>query len=262
MRSGYLFGLLFAALLSPVPLRAQNPAPGRNVLPIRGQPQEISFYPGSASGPGQHKKVLFAPGDLGMHGFAVTIAETMASWGYDVYGLETRKYLQGFTGNASLTEAEVMQDFRQIISWMNAGQPQRVILLGWSEGAGLCRLAAASDQNKDIVGGMISIGMTELNALGWHWSDLLSSLVKREPHEPEFLSLNYLPKIAPRPLMMIQSSQDEYVTLEAAQRLFAASREPKRFVRIVAKNHRFEGNHEEFFRMLREGLLWIASRQR
>ncbi len=64
------------------------------------------------------------------------------------------------------------------------------------------------------------------------------------------------------PLLMIQSRQDEYVTVEAAQRLFAAAREPKRFVVIEARNHRFEENYEEFLRALRAGLQWIPSRLR
>jgi fermentation-respiration switch protein FrsA (DUF1100 family) len=64
-------------------------------------------------------------------------------------------------------------------------------------------------------------------------------------------------RIAPLPLLMIQSSHDEYTPLDEAKRLFAAAREPKRFELIEAQNHKFSGNQEEFDRALREGLQWM-----
>jgi fermentation-respiration switch protein FrsA (DUF1100 family) len=61
---------------------------------------------------------------------------------------------------------------------------------------------------------------------------------------------------------MIQSSRDEYVPVEEARRLFAAAGEPKRFVLVEARNHRFDGNQPEFFRQLRAMIEWVNTAQR
>ena len=64
--------------------------------------------------------------------------------------------------------------------------------------------------------------------------------------------------MAPLPLLMIQSSHDQYVPLDEARRLFETAQEPKRFELVQADNHRFDGNHEEFFDKLRDGLQWVT----
>lgn len=65
-------------------------------------------------------------------------------------------------------------------------------------------------------------------------------------------------KVSPLPLQMIQSTQDDYVSVDSAKRLFAEAREPKRFALIQAQNHRFDGNRDEFLHTLRGGLEWIS----
>ena len=114
MRRGLLPGLLFLPWMCPHPLIAQQVQPGRNTLIIRGHPQTIDFYPGQGPVGKSRPRILYAPGDIGMFGFGATIAKTIASWGYDVYGLDTRRYLGGFTGSNPLQEKEVAADFRQI----------------------------------------------------------------------------------------------------------------------------------------------------
>ncbi|HWR54794.1 MAG TPA: AcvB/VirJ family lysyl-phosphatidylglycerol hydrolase, partial [Bryobacteraceae bacterium] len=60
------------------------------IVSIRGVPQDVYHY---GSG-GRHRgTVMFLPGDGGWRGFAVNVAEEMASWGYDVYGFDTKRYL-------------------------------------------------------------------------------------------------------------------------------------------------------------------------
>jgi dienelactone hydrolase len=237
---------------------AQAPTPGKNLLPIRGQQQEIYFYPAAPGSPQPHPKILFAPGDFGMWGFAVTMARTMASWGYDVYGLDTKRYLESFrTKTSALKETDVTEDFRTIMRWMTGGTDEKVVLVGWSEGAGLCLLAAAPAGSKNHVAGLITLGMTETNSLACRWSDLLSYVTGKEPNEPLFKSADYLAKVAPMPLFMLQASRDQYVSVETAEQLFSLAREPKRFRLIEARNHRFEGNQEELFQAIREGLQWI-----
>ncbi len=260
MRHHLWIAVILVVFSLPTLVRAQTPGSGKNTLEIRGVNLEVYFYPASAQGARAARKVLFAPGDFGMHGLAITIAQTIASWGYDVYALDTRRYLGGFTDRAPLTVAEVMSDFRHLAAWVRPSPTERIALVGWSEGAGLCLLATVGDERSNVFSGLITFGMTESNSLVWRWSDLFSSLVKRDPREPQFRSIEYLPKVSPSPLLMIQSTGDQYVSVEAAKRLFAAAKEPKRFVLIEARNHRFEGNQQELYRALREGLEWITQK--
>jgi hypothetical protein len=132
------------------------------------------------------------------------------------------------------------------------------MLVGWSEGAGLCLLGAAAEENKKIFSGFVSIGLSDTNFLGWRWIDDLTYITKKDPDEPKFQAARFLPQVAPLPIQFIQSTHDDYIPAEEAQRLFSVAREPKRFAWITAQNHRFDGNRGDFFRALYEGLQWIS----
>ncbi len=234
---------------------------GRNVVLVRGKTQYLFLYPGSGASL-QQAKILFAPGDFGWHGAAVTMAERMASWGCDVFGLDTKQYLESFTGATPLRETDVMKDIRQLADWLAPSPKQPVSLVGWSEGAGLMVLAASSPWREEKYAGVVTMGLSDSNVLGWTWKDDLTYLTKRAPNEPAFSSLSFVERIAPLPLVMLQSVRDEYVSFDEAQRLYQRAKEPKRFFLIDARNHRFDGNPDEFFKRLREALEWINSLHR
>jgi pimeloyl-ACP methyl ester carboxylesterase len=240
-----------------VPVRAQHPSAGKNTFVIRGKEQTIYFYRATGGSAQAYPPVVFAPGDFGMHGFAYKIAEVLASCGHDVYAVDTRRYLESFTGKNTLQVADVGRDFAAIARWVARGPNERVVLAGWSEGAGLCLLAAASNENKGIFSGLIVLGLSESNVLAWRWSDYLSYVTKKDPNEPSFRSADYLPRVAPLPFYMIQSTGDQYTSKEAARNLFSIAVEPKRFQSVEARDHRFEGNEDGLFGALREGLEWI-----
>jgi uncharacterized protein len=243
-----------AALVLAIATSAQTLPPDENIVTIRGQRQEVHHYPPTA--PSLNQKVLFIPGVGGWFGWAITIAETMASWGYDVEGLDTKVYLDGFSRRAGLTQADVMGDLHELVDWMTNRSGERVALVGWSEGAGLSVLAAAADGSKRVLTGIAVFGLGDENAIAWHRMDNLESLIKK-PNEPTFRASDYIAKISPLPFFMIQSTHDQYTPPDEAQRLFALAQEPKRFVMVEGRDHRFDGNQEEFFRTLRQALEWI-----
>jgi dienelactone hydrolase len=250
----FVKGLIAATALSIV-THGQAPQFGKNIVNIRGRQQLIYYYP--AAGQRLNRKVLFAPGDGGWRGWAITVAQAMSSWGYDVYGLDTKTYLEGLTAKSASREPEVMADFRDIAKWMTNNADERVALVGWSEGAGLAVLAAADPNNKNIFSGLVAFGLVDENVLGWSWRDNISYVTKIKPYEPSFHCSQYISLIAPLRLHLIQSSQDEYASLDEARKLAAAAKEPKRFTVIKANDHKFSGNAGEFFRTLREGVQWI-----
>jgi pimeloyl-ACP methyl ester carboxylesterase len=239
---------------------AGNPRPGKNDVTIRGHRQRIYWQP--AEGAGQHHKILFAPGDGGWRGFAITITEELAKAGYDVYCVDTRRYLASFTGPAVLTTKEIASDFNQMAQWIQQGDQDRILLVGWSEGAGLSLAAIADAANQAVFGGLVAIGTPEYNTLAWHWTDIGAEITKKLPHEPTFKSGDFMAKVSPLPLFVIASTSNEYITPEVTRALFSAARQPKRLVIIDARDHKYSGNTEGFFRALREGLNWILQQHR
>jgi fermentation-respiration switch protein FrsA (DUF1100 family) len=256
MKFRFLCQSVLLVLLLSVNTLAQAQTRGQNSVAIRGKEQGIYYYP--AVGSRLNRKILFVPGDGGWRGFAIVVAERMASWGYDVYGLDTNNYLVSFSHKSDrLKETDVMSDFRQLADWINGGSNGSVTLVGWSEGAELCLLAAAASDNKSTFDGLISFGLGKTGILGWHLIDDLTFLTKKDPHEPKFITTSYMPQVTPLPLLMIQSTRDDYVSTDEAKGLFGAAHEPKRFSLIEAQDHKFSGNKDEFFATLREGLEWI-----
>lgn len=252
--------LLFLALTVCATALAEPPRQGRNKVAVRGKSQDVYFLPGAGAGP--HRKVLFAPGDGGWRGFAITMAENMQEAGYDIYGLDTREYLQSFTAATVLKPAEIASDLRAIANWARQGANDRVLVVGWSEGAGLGLPAVADPQNSDVFAGLVAIGMTEQNVLAWRWADIMAEIAKKLPNEPTFPSAEFVAKLSPQPLFMIASTHDEFISVEATRALFAAAHQPKSFVLIDARDHKYAGNTDTFFRTLKDGLAWIAQQHK
>jgi pimeloyl-ACP methyl ester carboxylesterase len=239
---------------------AQNRLAGKNVVTVRGHTQNMYLF--QAADGTKHGNVLFAPGDAGCRGFAVTIAVQLAKAGYDTYCFDTLRYLQSFTGRTPLTTTQIASDFNQIARWIGHTPHAPILFVGWSEGAGL-GLATVSDvANQSFFDGLIAIGTPEDNLLAWRWRDIGAWITKSSPHEPTFKSAEFIPKVSPLPLFLIASSSNEYVTPEATRTLFSDAHEPKRLVMVNARDHKYSGNIEGFFTALRQGLDWIERQQR
>lgn len=233
--------------------------PGRNEPELRGRKQQIYYLPGEA-GSAARPAVLFLPGDRGWAGKAVEMGRTMAGWGYDVYGLDTNNYLTSFTGSTTLTEQQIMDDLLAVSNLVAPGR--RVLLTGWSEGAGLAALAASAPQRDSKYSGVVVFGLADRNALAWRMKDNLSILLQSEPKEPMFSVKDRLGMVAPTPLAILRSTGDQYVGKAEADELYAAAREPKRFVEVAAQNHRFDGNDAGFYRELRGAFEWALAKSR
>lgn len=246
-----------AALLLALTLAAVSAAnSGRNLLDVRGQPQQIYYYPAKGAAKGS---VLFLPGDGGWRGFAIDIAEAASNAGFDVYGWDIKQYLTGFTATSkTLTESEIASDTARVAAWIARQRPGRITLAGWSQGAGMVLLAAAAPENRALFAGVVGIGMPEAAVLGWRFADTLTYLTKKEPNEPKFETAPYMPKVAPLRLALIHSNQDEYVTSDAVRKLFDRAREPKRLKIVESKDHKYGGNRDQFFQVLSEQLAWVA----
>jgi dienelactone hydrolase len=232
----------------------------RNVsYAIRGVSQTFYFFDPQSHGPGA-SAVIVVSGDGGWHGFIVEIAQYLADHGYAAIGVDAKEYLSMMSKPKALDPAQVSGDFAAIAQFAKQQTGAKsLVLVGWSEGAGLAVLGGLDPTLRGDLRGVVAIGLPELNELAWRWSDSVIYVTKKVPNEPTFNSKDYLGKLAPVPLMSIQSTQDDFVPAEVAREVFARAQEPKQIIFIGARNHRFEGERPAFWQALDRALAWFET---
>ena len=251
-------GILLAAGLTSGPLEASEIV--RQAFVLRGETQYFFHIP--AQEPAQtHPPILFVPGDAGWCGAAVGMGRMMATLGYEVYGLDVRRYLTGFTTRRGvLTEDQLASDMDQLIAKVASWNHQPVVLVGWSQGAAMVILAASRTGHKETVEGVLTIALPEAGFLGWRWRDNLLALIRCDADEPRFQVAPLLPQVAPIPAWMVYGTRDRFTPAAVARRLVSLARRPRRRREIQGGNHQLKGNRKELFASLRMGLAWVEWR--
>jgi pimeloyl-ACP methyl ester carboxylesterase len=244
----FWIALLLAAGASGA-VTAQNAAG----LVLRGKSQTLPLY-GSVGG----SSIILTGGDLGWVGLAVHVAEFLAARGYYVVGFNSKAYLSSFTTkDSTLRPQDVPGDFKQIIDLVRQKNPDKPILVGISEGAGLSVLAATDPGIKSAIRGILGLGLPDQSELGWKWQDFTIWITKRTPNEPSFMVEDIINKVSPAPFAEIHSTHDEFLPLEQAKAMFSRAGEPKRMWVVESSNHRFSDNRPELDRCVLEALQWI-----
>lgn len=248
--------LVWLVLCSTLPLAADDSF----ALIVRGKAQVVTRLGPLPGTPVTGVTVLFLPGDGGWRGSAITMASTIASWGYATYGFDTKKYLETFSQNGlKLSRNQMAEDLRTLVSELPGGARQPVVIVGWSQGAAMAVAAVSGYPARARIHGIITLGLPELAVLGWDWKSTLATLARREPNQPTFAVKPLIPNVVPTPLWMIHGANDEYTSLEVERALFHSAGEPKRYAEIDGADHRFSGHEDELYRSLKAGLAWIAA---
>jgi fermentation-respiration switch protein FrsA (DUF1100 family) len=222
-------------------------------LVIREHAQTLRLY-----GPRAGEPVIVSSGDGGWIHLAPHVAEVLSARGYFVVGFDARGYLESFTsGGTTLRAGQEPADYRVLAEFASSVTGKKPTLIGVSEGAGLSVLAATDPRTRNLIAGVIGLGLPDLNELGWRWRDSLIYLTHRAPNEPTFSAAAIVAGIAPLPLGAIHSTRDEFVPVDEVRRILDAAREPKKLWIIEASDHRFTGNRTEFDRRLLEAVAWV-----
>lgn len=230
-------------------------AESTTTIRIRGREQSLRLYGQRGDTP-----VIVSSGDGGWIHLGPHVAAVLAAHGYFVVGFDARAYLSGFTSATSTLRAEdVPDDYRAVIDVAAQGTSERPILVGVSEGAGLSLLAGTSARTRDLIGGIVALGLPEVNELGWRWRDAVIYLTHGAPNEPSFSARALAPLIGRTPLAAIHATSDEFAPLADARRILDAANEPKRFWAIQASNHRFSDNLPELDSRLMEATAWVRA---
>ena len=254
-----------AAMLVFVPLSAlpagASPSAGETIdVTVRGRQVPVTLY--VPAGTTRKGTIIMGSGDVGWVGLAAIASEYLVEQGYVVAGVNVRRYLSTFTsGKEHASVADIAGDYRSFAEYLRSRGLLRapVVVSGVSEGAALAVAAGALAQRPDWIDGVLTMGLPPTAELAWHWTDFSTWITKRDANEPSFAPAEVIARIAPRPLWMIQSLRDEYVTEADYRRFEALARDPKRLVLIDASNHRFTDRLPELERQLSAGLAWIAA---
>jgi alpha-beta hydrolase superfamily lysophospholipase len=226
----------------------------RETVTIRGQTQSLRVY-GTRGG----IPVIVSSGDGGWIHLGPHVAEVLAANGFFVVGFDVKTYLERFTsGNTTLRPEDEPGDFNVIVNFAARGTSEKPILIGVSEGAGLSVLAASDSRVKTAIAGVIGLGLSDLNELGWRWKDAVIYLTHGTPNEPTFSVSAIVDRVAPVPLGAIHSTHDEFVPVAEVQQVFERAREPKKLWIIDAADHRFSNNLTRFDQCLLEAITWMS----
>jgi len=225
---------------------------------IRGHRQLIHLYGTRGAG----VPIVVSSGDGGWIHLAPQVAEFLAEKGFFVVGLDVKGYLESFTSaSTALRPEDEPGDFRELIGYAARGSSEKPILVGVSEGAGLSVLAATDPPTKSRIGGVIGLGLPNINELAWRITDSIIYLTHAVPNEPTFSVAGIVDKVAPTPLAIIHSTQDEFVPLGEAQKILQNAASPKKLWVVRASDHKFSGNIAEFKTRLLEAIQWVQQNQ-
>lgn len=245
-------GLCVALLCGATVMATESSAQTTDVVRLRGQAQTLHLYGHRGGTP-----VIVSSGDGGWIHLGPHVAELLAAKGFFVVGFDVKSYLETFTTSKStLQTADEPGDYKVLIDYASRGSTERPILIGVSEGAGLSVLAATDPATRSLIGGVIGLGLPNLNELGWRWRDSLIYLTHATPNEPTFSAAAIIDRVSPVPVAVIHATGDEFVPLAELRRVFDAAREPKRLWVIEASDHRFSNNLSDFERSLFEAISW------
>ena len=227
---------------------------------VRGQQFKVHFY--RPEGEAGAKPAIYACGDGGWRGLAPRTAEQLAHMGFAVAGVDSKVYLRQFSSvETPLTVNQLARDYADIagalrhFARVDAAVP--VYVYGWSLGAGFAIAVGSDVETRVNWAGIISIGLPKQNQLVSGLGANHANLNNEANALYGFRSEDLLPRIAPVPLVMIQSTSDTASPQKVGNALFASAGNPKKYVLIRASNHRFSGAREEFYSALGDAVAWI-----
>lgn len=227
---------------------------------VRGQQFTIHFYRPQGDAPA--KPAIYACGDGGWRGLAPRTAEQLAHIGFAVAGVDSKVYLRQFSSVESpLTISQLARDYADIAGalrhFARVDSAVPVYVYGWSLGAGFAIAVGSDVETRSNWAGIVSIGLPKQNQLVSGLGANHANLHNEANALYGFRSEDLLPRIAPVPLVMIQSTSDTASPQKVGNALFASAGSPKKYVLIKASNHRFSGARDEFYSALGIAVTWM-----
>jgi dienelactone hydrolase len=203
--------------------------------------------------------VFFTSGDGGWSPFCADIAAHIAATGRTVVGFNSKDYLVSFASSQHpISATELTRDYDEMIrvAGMQPGVDgkARLVLAGWSLGAGYSVLVATDPSVRERTDRVVAISLPVYNELAWKPMDALIYVTHGTPREKVFDARQFVTKLDPVPIVLFNATDDDTSPSRESQSLFDLATGPKHLYLVKAKGHHFEGGEAEFYRDLDEGL--------
>jgi len=229
-------------------------------ITVRGQQFIVHFYRRQGDKPAI--PAIYACGDGGWRGLAPRTAQQLAHMGFAVAGIDSKIYLRQFSSVQNpLRIKQLAHDYADVAAALrdyakvDPGTP--VYVYGWSLGAGFAIAVGSDEDTRANWAGVISIGLPKQNQLVSGLGANHANLNIEGNSVYGFRSQDVMDRIAPVPLVMIQSTSDTASPQKVGNALYATARDPKKYVLIKASNHRFSGARDEFYTALGDAVTWM-----
>jgi hypothetical protein len=202
--------------------------------------------------------VVYATGDGGWIGGDEEIFNKLVPWGHPVAGFSARDYVHHLDGRSAIEPDELADDYAAIIAAADLalGLPldTRVVLVGKSRGAGLQMVAADPPRLRPILQGVLGLGFTREE----EFAHVRSTGDEAGPWTMVQL-YDLLPHFATVPIVVIQSTRDQYVPSAEGRVLFGPDTPTRQFIEIDAANHDFAGALPSMYSELHRALDWLCA---
>lgn len=203
--------------------------------------------------------VLFTSGDGGWSPFSADIAAHIAATGMTVVGFDVKDYLVNVASSQKpVSPEELARDYDAVVRASvvvpGVDSKARLILAGWSLGAGYSVLVASQPEFSRQVDRVVAISPPTYNELAWKPTDALIYITHGTPREKVFDARQYVKRLNPTPIFILNAINDSTSPLSEAKAIFDAAPPSKHLYSIKANGHHFEGGETEFYRDLDECL--------
>jgi len=250
---GMFVAVFSAACVQRIPYNEPRPTQTSRKVTLNGYP--VTLHLARPATTTRLPLLIYATGDGGWRGKDLDLFRHLTSWGYPIAGFSAPEYVKHLSGDAeTTTPARLARDYEAVMTMakqslmLPAATP--VILVGVSRGAGLSVVAAGQGLLQPLLDGVVAMGLTrEEEHVRW----------RRRRESTELLIYDYLPRLGPMPIAVIQSTHDNYLPSDSARVLFGSDTDRRQFHEIVARNHSFSGARPLLYQTLRSALEWISS---
>lgn len=165
----------------------------------------------------------------------------LTDYGYDVYLFDYRGYGKS-EGTAQLDA--VIRDIETTIGYSvkQLAKKENLIVMGYSLGASLAIHAVAHSEQKNRIQALITVeGFSDYrqvtqDVLSTSWLTWLLQWPLSFAMDNSYRPLDAVAQIAPIPLMLMHSKEDEIIPFEHALALYEAANEPKK-LQVVTGTH-------------------------
>jgi pimeloyl-ACP methyl ester carboxylesterase len=207
--------------------------------------------------------LVYATGDGGWHRKDLDVYRQLVSWDYSAVGFSSPEYLKHLGKSGTTRPLPLARDFEALISFAKANLDlpleTPIILVGVSRGADLAVVAAGQGILRHELAGVVAVGLTKEEEYV-RWYERIAG--RPRARVPTMLEIyEYLPRLGPVPISVIQSTHDDYLPAAQARTLFGPDTDRRQLHPIESRNHSFTDARRELYDEIRASIAWIDHRR-